>query len=165
VVRFLEGEFPLRHGFFRQARNDLDQRRRSLQQRLFHRVSQRADLDSCKIKFRACASATGVATSRKNYTRALTAIPTRAKWNDQNLHRHIDEHPQPRDVGLKLAPNVVGFALRSDPIVNSVVEVCDRFGGRLLMLGIRSGIELFQDEMSPGFYQRADPSQRISEMR
>lgn len=110
-----------------------------------------------------CASVTRVVTSRKNYTRALTAIPTRAKWNDQSLHRHIDEHPQPGNVGLKLAPNVVGFTLRSDPIVNSVVEVCDGFGG-LLMLRIRSGVELFQDEMSPRFYQRADPSQRIPEM-
>ena len=104
-----------------------------------------------------------MATSRKNYTRALTAIPTRAKWNDQNLDRHIDEHPEPGNVGLKLAPNVVGFALRGDPIVNSVVEVCGGFGG-LLMLRIRSGVDLFQDEMSAGFYQRADPGQRISEM-
>ena len=32
------------------------------------------------------------------------------------------------------------------------------------MLRIRSGVDLFQDEMSAGFYQRADPGQRISEM-
>ena len=59
---------------------------------------------------------------------------------------------------------MVGHTSRSDPIGNFIVEVCDRFRG-LLVLRIQSGVEVFQDEVSPGFDQSGDASQHISEMR
>jgi len=104
-----------------------------------------------------------VVTIRQDCTRALTTIPTRAKRNGQYLHRHIDEHPQFRKAGLKLASDVIGRIPRIDPIVKVIVKVFDGFGG-LLVLRIHSSIDLFQDEVSSGFDQSANPSQHISEM-
>jgi len=108
-------------------------------------------------------SAAGV-TTRKNYTRALTTIPTRTKGNNQNLHRHVHEHPQFRNRGLKLAPKIIGFTFRTSPIVESIPEEFSRLGS-LLVFRIRSSVDLFEDEMPSGFDQSAYPSQRIPEVR
>jgi len=93
----------------------------------------------------------------RNYTQVLTTIPTRAERNNQNPHRHVDEHPQFRDAGLKFAPNIPSFTFRTNPVVDSIVEECNRLGG-LLVFRVRSRVDLFENEMSSGFDQSAYPS-------
>lgn len=101
-------------------------------------------------------------TLRSDRAQTLTASPARAKRNNQNLDRHVEEHPQLRNGGLELAPNVVGCTFFGDPVVDSIMEEVDRLGG-FLMLAKRSSVDLFEDKMSSWFYQRAYPSQRIPE--
>ena len=94
----------------------------------------------------------------------LTAIPTRAKGYNQDLHRHVEEDPKFRNAWLELVPDVLGFAPLRGPVFDSVVEERDGLWG-LFVLRIRPSVDLVEDEMSSGFYQGAYPGQRVLVMR